>query len=388
MEIINAGLIISVFAAGLLSFFSPCVLPLLPVYLGYLSNSHVSPGTTGRTSFVKALAFTTGLSMSFFLFGFGAGAVGHLFSSHVFFLACGAIVVLFGVHQAGLVSIPLLNREKQIAVRFDPGKSFGGAFLLGFFFSFGWTPCVGPVLGAVLGISSQQGSALAGGGLLLMYSLGLSLPFFVLAFSSQHLLKKVKGIYPHVNKIRFAGGLLIMLMGVWMIYNQISMIQAEHGMRPAKASLFTVSAPVYERAMPGLDRAPVSLAQLQGKKVYIKFWATWCPSCLAGLEDFTALAGKLAPSPDMAVISIVTPGRNGEVSKDDFIDWARAQDLSFPIYFDDSGGLSREFGVRAYPTAVYLSKDGAVVKKTVGDELNDKILKNLNFSGANQGESL
>lgn len=383
MEIITAGFLISVFGAGLLSFFSPCVLPLLPVYLGYLATSDASVDMPSRTtSYSKALAFISGLSVSFFLLGFGAGAVGHFINSHIFFLICGAVVVLFGVHQTGLLSISYLNRDKRIPVRFNPRNGPGGAFLLGLLFSFGWTPCVGPILGAVLGISSQQGNMLAGGWLLLVYSLGLSLPFLALAFGSQYLLEKVKGIYPHFGKIRLAGGILIILMGIWMLHNQLSAMRADNRMQTIEKTYSSVSGPVYERMLPGLDREPVSLAQFQGKTVYIKFWATWCPLCLAGLEDFTALAGQLSSLSDMALISIVTPGINGEVSRDDFSAWARAQNLSFPIYFDESGAVTKEFGVRAYPTAIYLSKSGAVVKKIVGDETHEQIMAYLTSAEA------
>ncbi|MDL2209983.1 redoxin family protein [Desulfovibrio sp. OttesenSCG-928-C14] len=378
MEIITIGFIASVFGAGLLSFFSPCVLPLLPVYFGYLSGGPMPVDRSGKTSFSKALAFTSGLSASFFLLGFSAGALGHFINSHAFFLACGTIIVLFGVHQTGLISLPLLNRDKRLSVRFDPQKGLGGAFLLGFLFSFGWTPCVGPVLGAVLGISSQQGSALAGGWLLLVYSLGLSLPFWILAMGSNHLLGRVRSIYPHFGKIRVAGGVLIMLMGFWMLHNQISIMRVESDMPPLEVSRSSINSPILERSLPGLDREGVSLAQLRGKTVYIKFWTTWCPLCLAGLEDFAVLAEQAASSPDITVISIVTPGLNGEVSKEDFIAWARAQRLSFPVYFDESGTVTREFGIRAYPTAVYLTANGDVLKKVVGDESNAQILGELN----------
>ena len=158
-------------------------------------------------SFSKALAFTGGLSASFFLLGFGAGALGGFINSHYFFLACGALVVIFGIHQSGLIRIPLLNNHKSLDIQFNPQKGLVGAFALGFLFSFGWTPCVGPILGAVLGISSQQGSAFTGGGLLLVYSFGLSVPFVILALGSQQILNRVKGIYPHFGKIRIVGGM-------------------------------------------------------------------------------------------------------------------------------------------------------------------------------------
>ena len=187
----------------------------------------------------------------------------------------------------------------------------------------------------------------------------------------------MKSLYYYIGKTRLAGGILIMLMCFWMLCNHTSTMHVEKTAQAAAASSLSSSTPVYERLLPGLDGEPVSLSRFQGKKVYIKFWATWCPLCLAGLDDFAALSGKVARSPDIAVISIVTPGLNGEVSQSDFIAWAKAQKLTFPVYFDESGALSSEFDIRAYPTAVYLDKTGAVLKKTVGDESNAGILQNL-----------
>ncbi|MDR2123962.1 MAG: TlpA family protein disulfide reductase [Desulfovibrio sp.] len=168
-----------------------------------------------------------------------------------------------------------------------------------------------------------------------------------------------------------------MLMGFWMLYNQISMMYSEKTTPEAETSSPLSSMPVYERILPGLNREPARLSQFLGKRVYIRFWTTWCPLCLAGLEDFAALAGGLSDSSDIAVISIVTPGLNGEVSKKDFTIWAKAQNLSFPIFFDESGAVSREFDIRAYPTAVYLGRNGALLKKTAGDEPNARIQRNL-----------
>ncbi len=345
MEMITAGFIATVFTAGLLSFFSPCVLPLLPVYLGYLSGEADSPQKNGSASLPKAFAFVAGLAVSFFILGFGAGALGGLIHSSWFFLVCGAVIIVFGLHQTGLVTVPLLNREKKVDVRFNPRKGLIGAFALGFLFSFGWTPCVGPVLGAVLGISSQQGSALTGGGLLLVYAFGLSLPFAILALGSQHLLGRVKGLYPYLPKIKIAGGILIILMGIWMVWGQLALVQAGQNATATNSA-------AYRSPLPGLNASPASLDDFKGKIVYVKFWATWCPLCLAGLEDFDRLAGAYAKSDDIAVISVVTPGLNGEVNEADFTAWARAQHLTFPIYFDSDGALTREFGIRAYPTSV------------------------------------
>ena len=136
---------------------------------------------------------------------------------------------------------------------------------------------------------------------------------------------------------------------------------------------------VYKLSLSTLHGAKVSLSELQGKTVYVKFWTTWCPLCLAGLEEFAALEKQYKDSEDVAIISVVTPGLNGEVGKEDFIAWAESQQLSFPILFDETGSLTREFGIRAYPSAVYLNKDGKVFKKTVGDEIGSQIQSTLSI---------
>lgn len=383
METISITFMASVFGAGLLSFFSPCVLPLLPLYVGYLSSAPQTSGSLAKASLGKALAFTCGLSLSFFLLGFGAGSLGAVFASPVFLIVCGSVIILFGLYQTGLMPLSFLNKNLKVSLNFNPQAGLGGAFLLGLLFSFGWTPCVGPILGAVLGLASQQGSPLNGGLLLLVYALGLSLPFCAMALASQRLLTKVKGIYPHFGKIRLAGGMLIILMGCWMLYSPVSALLTKE-VEAAKASEVLAnlqSKPTYTLPLQGLDSEPISLKQFKGKTVYVKFWATWCPTCLDGLEDFAALAEQAKNAADIAVISIVTPGLHGEMSASDLTAWARAQKLNFPIYFDSSGALFNEFGIRAYPTAAYLSKDGYIIKSIIGHEPNAQIMQALSMRG-------
>jgi len=207
----------------------------------------------------------------------------------------------------------------------------------------------------------------------LAYSSELNLPFFIMSLGSQNLSAKMKYAFSNFRKIFIPGTILITLLGIWMFYTQI----IPERMQAAKTAYPSVSESVYKQTLPGLDREPIRLEQLQGKVIYIKFWATWCPLCLAGLEDFTSLVEQLSSSPDIAVISIVTPGLNGETSRNDFIEWARAQKLAFPIYFDESGTVSKEFGIQGYPATVYLAQNGIMVKKTAGDETNAQILYNL-----------
>ncbi len=222
----------TVFAAGLLSFFSPCILPVIPVYIAYFTEGTNKEGKKGKSinifsmSMLKAVIFVAGLSTSFILLGFGAGALGSIFFGDWFLTGAGIIVVLLGIHQTGLVKLKWLNREKRVQLQRSRKSDILGAYLLGFTFSFGWTPCVGPVLAAVLGLSASEGSAAYGGFLMMVYSIGLMIPFLVMAVFSDYLLNRIHGLYKHMKKIKIVGGVLIILMGILLMTNRLTMIVA------------------------------------------------------------------------------------------------------------------------------------------------------------------
>ena len=225
----------TVFAAGLLSFFAPCILPLLPVYVSHLSvdlagnegqSISVGPITLHPMLILKTFIFVTGLSTVFILLGFGAGALGNLIYGQWFIRICGIIVILLGIHQTGLIHLNFLEREKKVNIKASRDNNLLGTFLLGFTFSFGWTPCIGPVLGAVLGVAASEGQAFYGGWLMAVYSLGLMIPFMLLALFSDILLGRLKKLNKHMNKIKIAGGIIIILMGLMLLTNQLNVITA------------------------------------------------------------------------------------------------------------------------------------------------------------------
>lgn len=219
----------TVFFAGIVSFLSPCILPLLPVYLSILSTSETNTKWILPNKFsinlillAKTIVFVFGLSTSFVLLGFGAGYLGSLLYADWVLPVCGLIVILLGLHQMGLFQSKILNREKKVTFKRSEKRDLFGAYLLGFTFSIGWTPCIGPILGAVLGLSASEGYATYGAFLMLIYSLGLLIPFLLMAIFSDFLLQRLKKVHPHLEKIKIAGGILIVIMGIILMTNNLN----------------------------------------------------------------------------------------------------------------------------------------------------------------------
>ncbi len=220
----------TVLLAGFLSFLSPCVVPLLPVYLSVLAPPAAEmirdPARRRAALILRTLLFVAGVSVCFVLLGFGAGALGGVIDSDAFLIAAGAVVILLGIHQTGLVRLPWLNREKKTEFRRASKNDALGVFLLGLAFSFGWTPCVGPVLAAILGLAAGGGAALYGAFLMAVYALGFSVPFLILSVFSDVLMQKIKRLNRHLPKIKIAGGLLIVCMGILLMTNRLHALSA------------------------------------------------------------------------------------------------------------------------------------------------------------------
>lgn len=224
---------LSVFLAGILSFFSPCILPLLPVYTGVLlDDKEGAQASSGKfsisvTSLLRTLAFIAGISFIFILLGYGAGFLGDLLYASWFQYLTGAIIILLGLHQMEILHFKGLYKEKRLQLQGQGqnGKGYSQAFLLGLTFSFAWTPCVGPVLGSVLALAASGGSgAWQGAGLMLVYTLGLALPFLLLALTSSYVLKHFRKLHPYLGILKKVGGFLIIVMGLLVLFGNASIL--------------------------------------------------------------------------------------------------------------------------------------------------------------------
>lgn len=220
----------TVFIAGLLSFFAPCTFPLIPVYIGLLTDENkeyqrvrIGKLEINTGAIIKTMAFVLGLSTTFIILGFGAGALGQLINSDWLLIAGGLLVIALGIHQMELIKIPGLEKYKVIRFKNRRAKAFG-TFLMGITFSFGWTPCVGPVLGAVLVTSASAGQGFYGGLLMMVYALGLMVPFLVMAIASSLVLTQFEKLEKHLTLIKRIGGALIVLMGLLLMTDQLTQL--------------------------------------------------------------------------------------------------------------------------------------------------------------------
>mgnify|MGYP001300696564 FL=1 len=211
--------------AGLLSFLSPCVLPLIPGYISYISGSTLNELLDKkRINIFPIILFTVGFSIVFIAFGATATFIGSLIldNSYELRVAAGLIIIIFSLHIMGVINLKFLNYEKRINVEKNSGKF--GPILIGMAFGFGWTPCIGPILGSILALASTEQSLNRGILLLFFYSLGLAIPFIISGYLIQKFMVFSKNLKQKMNLIVKIGGILLLVTGILILTNQLQAI--------------------------------------------------------------------------------------------------------------------------------------------------------------------
>ncbi|MGE4353018.1 MAG: cytochrome c biogenesis protein CcdA [Oscillospiraceae bacterium] len=395
----------TVFLQGLISFFSPCVLPLLPLYLGYLSGGAASEGRRGRLIF-NTFFFVLGVSGAFFILGLGMSAAGSFFSGYrsLFIKIGGIIVLIFGLYQLGIIKISALEREHRLP--FDPGKIASGpiaALILGFTFSFAWTPCVGPALASVLMLAASASDSARGFLLIGVYTLGFVIPFMAVGAFADTLLKVFKR---HRNVVKYTakiGGVLLVLIGIMMItgfMNNLSDNLAGETETPA----VTASAQPTDAAQPDSNAEPSesaeasdrpivpapdftltdqfgnehTLSDYKGKVIFLNFWATWCSPCRMELPDIQELYEDYGQnSEDLIVLGVAAPNLGNEGTAEDIAEFLETNGYTYPVLMDTDGNVMSQYGISAFPTTFMIDTDGNVygyVSGTLTREIMDDII--------------
>lgn len=219
------------FLAGVVSFLSPCVLPLVPGYVSMLSGESIEEmragGDTGvaKRVFFNSIAFVVGFSTVFISLGASATWVGNFLATQrsVFNIVAGIVIIVFGVHLTGLVKIPFLYRDARLAAG-APKRGLVGSFILGFAFAFGWTPCIGPILAGILGLAATRDTVFAGMFLLAIYSAGLAIPFLLTGLGLSQFLKFYGRFRKYLQAVEVGSGVLLIGIGLLIAFNRFTIL--------------------------------------------------------------------------------------------------------------------------------------------------------------------
>jgi|TARA_B100000767_G_scaffold256813_1_gene264177 cytochrome c-type biogenesis protein len=218
--------LIFAFGAGFISFLTPCVLPIIPGYISYITGKNLDEiEKDKRVVLIKTILFSLGFSLVFIALGITASAIGNilLFFSNELRIAAGLIIILFSLQMLGLLNFSYLNKEKRIQTQ-NYKDNYTFPFIVGAAFAFGWTPCIGPILGSIIALSATE--ATIGKGILLLsfYSLGLAIPFILSGYYMSRFLSSKKGIGKYYGRITKSGGAILLITGVLITTNQIQVI--------------------------------------------------------------------------------------------------------------------------------------------------------------------
>ncbi|NCB62810.1 MAG: redoxin domain-containing protein [Clostridia bacterium] len=394
--------VFTVFLQGLLSFLSPCVLPLVPLYLSYLAGGGKQVGKDGQIRYPRAqvlvntLFFILGIGFTFFLLGFGFTALGQFFSSNrvLFARISGIIMVLFGLYQFGFFGrSQTMDREHRLLFRLD--RWVMGpipALLLGFTFSFAWTPCVGPVLGSVVLMAGSSGSMLKAAVLIGVYTLGFTLPFLAVGIFTTRVLgffKRHNNVVKYTAKI---GAALLILMGIMTFtgfMNSFTTYLSSPGgntIPPAQSQPLPEPEPTEKPKVPAPDFTLTdqngkehTLSDYQGKTVFLNFWATWCPPCKGEMPDIQALYQSHGGNEDdLVVIGVAGPNQGREGTVEDITAFLSDNDYTFPVVMDQTGDVFLQYGITAFPTTFMIDTEGNVfgyVASALSPEMMESIVQ-------------
>jgi cytochrome c-type biogenesis protein len=214
--------LIIAFGAGLISFLSPCVLPLIPGYISYISGSSLNELIEKKKiNLIPIILFTLGFSLVFIIFGAASTFLGQVLlqNSYELRIAAGLLIVILSLHIIGIINIKFLNYEKRIQT--NTNSNFYSPILIGMAFAFGWTPCIGPILGSILVLAATEESINKGIMLLISYSLGLALPFILSGYLIQKFLIFSKNFKKNINLVSKIGGFILLITGILILTNQL-----------------------------------------------------------------------------------------------------------------------------------------------------------------------
>lgn len=382
-----------VFIEGILSIFSPCILPILPIYLSMLSNSSVDELRDSKfrsgTLIKNTIFFALGISTTFFILGSSISALSTFLNANknIIMIIGGIIIIFMGLFYLGIIKLDLLNREKRLNVNYKT-MSPVSAFVLGFTFSFGWTPCIGPILASVLVMASTSDNLFTSNLLIAIYTLGFILPFIIASIFYGKLFKKFDSVKKYMNEIKKISGIFIIIAGIVMLANgaininkQVSIKnenQTENSEnvnennKEDNGKILPIDFTLYDQY--GKEH---TLSEYKGKTIFLNFWATWCPPCREEMPYIDELYEEYNKNQDdVVILGVASPNLGREGSEDDVKKFLSENYYKFPVVFDEGGPMIIEYGISAFPSTLIIDKEGFVSKYIPG-AMDKETMKSL-----------
>ena len=369
-----------VFVEGLVSFLSPCVLPIIPIYMGYLAGNSNEKRNSNKKVLLFTISFIFGILLAIFLMNASINLLQSFLKEHMtlFVRIGGILIVLLGIYQLGFIKINFLQRTFRFSLKTDNKMNVMVAFIMGFTFSFAWTPCIGPALSSILLLAASSGDFWYSNFLMIIYAFGFTLPFLVLGlFTNKALnwLNSHRDIVKYTTKI---GAVILIIFGLMMFSGKLNIIS--NYMSPSQGQVSTNQAENsddsvnYGNALLNQDDEPISLADYHGKVVFLNFWATWCPPCQREMPEIQKLSEKYQNSEDIAILTVVMPGGQ-EMDAAGIKKFLKEKGFTMPVIFDD-GRLSSSFQITSLPTTYMFDRDGNVYGSVVG-QLSSDMMENI-----------
>lgn len=396
MENINLFI---VFVEGILSIFSPCILPILPIYLSMLSNSTIGDMQEAKFSssllMKNTIFFVLGISTTFFILGTSINALSAFFNTNKSFIMIigGLIIIFMGLFYIGIIKSSLLSREKRFSME-SKTMTPVSSFVLGFTFSFGWTPCIGPILASVLIMASSSQSPLTSNLLILIYTLGFILPFIIASLFYSKLFKKFDSIKKHMDTIKKVSGIIIIAAGVIMLINGLGGIRNMNNSASNNSSQNNVSTSSNEKkeetkkeeekkiAAPDFTLYDQygnkhSLSEYKGKTVFLNFWATWCPPCRGEMPDIEEIYKEYNENKeDVIILGVASPDTPREGSKEEIADFLEEKGYTFPVVFGEKDSMLYKYSISSFPSTFIIDKEG-YVKQYARGAMSKNTMKKL-----------
>lgn len=373
------------FLAGILSFLSPCVLPLVPGYVSLMSGVSIDRLKEGGSAakarsavIFNSLAFNAGLSVIFLALGATAGLVGATILTNVWVRVIGGVIIIaFGLQLIGLLKISALYKDTRFFSD-DKPRGMAGSFTLGIAFAAGWTPCIGPILGGIIGLAATSGGWRSGLLLSAFYSAGLAIPFLLTGLGINQFLGFYGKFRRHLHKVEVVSGVILIVVGLLVASGFSTLLasstlasilpNAESWLKVNPGAPVTTVAPENRAAFPQapavqlktLEGKAFQLAELRGRVVLLNFWATWCIPCRSEIPELNHMHRDLEAS-GLSVVGVST--YDGADGVRNF--WKDIKQ-DYPVLLGDQT-VESTFAVSALPTTFLLDREGRIRAKIIGE---------------------